>query len=402
MSDPKRVTDNENINDYNIQFNRWSLISLGAWPQISAPNRMKKLAVLMQIFIYWTAMTIVMIPFMLYMLFEKKDFKTKLKNLIPLINRIMGSINYWILLSRNKDIKRCIQHMEADWKLIQRNVDREVMMQYAKIGRFITTLFAMFIHSSTYIFNVVKAMETTTVIVDNKTITIHPLTCPAYSKILDVRPSPAYEIMRGVQFFLAFVIASSTATVCGLAAVFAMHACGQLNVMHTWLNELAEEKKNHLANKKLAAVVKHHWRVLGFVQQIESIMHKACLGEVMGCTICMCLFGYYIIMTWNAFNLVKIFSYFFGYITMSFNIFVFCYIGEILTEECKKVGEIVYMTNWYKLPHKTALGLILIIMQSSHIIKITAGKLVTLSIATFGDIMKTSTAYMNILRTMAT
>lgn len=47
------------------------------------------------------------------------------------------------------------------------------------------------------------------------------------------------------------------------------------------------------------------------------------------------------------------------------------------------------MINWYKLPHKTALGLIMIIARSSNVIKITAGKLFQLSIATFGDVSKT-------------
>jgi len=46
------------------------------------------------------------------------------------------------------------------------------------------------------------------------------------------------------------------------------------------------------------------------------------------------------------------------------------------------------MTNWYELPHKTALGLVLIIARSSNVIKITAGKLFQLSIATFGDVSK--------------
>lgn len=44
------------------------------------------------------------------------------------------------------------------------------------------------------------------------------------------------------------------------------------------------------------------------------------------------------------------------------------------------------MTDWYRLPHKTALGLILIISRSSAVIKITAGKLIQLSIATFSDV----------------
>lgn len=44
------------------------------------------------------------------------------------------------------------------------------------------------------------------------------------------------------------------------------------------------------------------------------------------------------------------------------------------------------MINWYELPHKTALGLILVIARSSNVMKMTAGKLFHLSIATFGDV----------------
>lgn len=45
-----------------------------------------------------------------------------------------------------------------------------------------------------------------------------------------------------------------------------------------------------------------------------------------------------------------------------------------------------YMSNWYNIHHKTARGLILIIARSNNVIKITAGKLFPLSIATFGDV----------------
>lgn len=57
----------------------------------------------------------------------------------------------------------------------------------------------------------------------------------------------------------------------------------------------------------------------------------------------------------------------------------------------------VYMTNWYKLPNKTALCLILIIMRSSNVIKMTAGKLINLSIATFGDVRNTCILLNNVI-----
>lgn len=44
------------------------------------------------------------------------------------------------------------------------------------------------------------------------------------------------------------------------------------------------------------------------------------------------------------------------------------------------------MTEWYQLPHKTALGLVLIISRSSMVIKITAGKFIQISIATFAAV----------------
>jgi len=48
------------------------------------------------------------------------------------------------------------------------------------------------------------------------------------------------------------------------------------------------------------------------------------------------------------------------------------------------------MTDWYQLPHKTVLDLILIILRSRIVIKITAGKIFHMSIQTFGvvSIMK--------------
>ena len=53
-----------------------------------------------------------------------------------------------------------------------------------------------------------------------------------------------------------------------------------------------------------------------------------------------------------------------------------------------KVGEIVYMTNWYYLPVKKILDLILIIARSSMVIEMTAGKIIQMSIHTFGDVSR--------------
>ncbi|XP_032669714.1 odorant receptor 82a-like [Odontomachus brunneus] len=409
MTHPKRVSkdDNfENVNNYSLQINRWFLEPIGAWPQMNTLSTIKRITVLIQIFICSMIVAINAVPCMLYVSLEKESFKSKLNVLCPLLHRITGTINYCVLLQRSKDIQDCIRHMEMDWQIVQRINDREVMLQHAKVGRFISGICAAFMQGGAILFALGKAIKTTTFMISNETYTMHPLTCPAYSKIIDTRFSPINEIMLTVQVISAFVASSSTVGICGFAAVFAMHACSQLNVLYTWLNELVDDqdKEPCSVNKKLAIVVEHHLRILSFIARMESIMHKACFAQMMGSTINMCLCGYYIIMNWGSgeFHLTKIISYIISYLSMCFNIFIFCYIGEVLTEQCKHVGEMTYMTNWYKLPHKTALCLILIIARSSSLIKITAGKLFHLSIATFGDVMKTSIVYLNFLRTMTT
>ncbi|EGI63176.1 hypothetical protein G5I_08484 [Acromyrmex echinatior] len=193
----------------------------------------------------------------------------RINAIVPLMHRIMGSINYWQLLTHNKNIQQCMLHMETDWKLVRKMNDREIMLRYAKIGRFIAKFCAIFMHSSAIFFAAVKAVKTTTVIIGNETFKMYPMTCPPYSKIIDVRFSPTNEILLSAQLLSTLIVSSSTIAICSLAAVFAMHACGQLNVLHIWLKELAEEKTYHLAEQKLAVIVEHHWRVLRIMGSIS-------------------------------------------------------------------------------------------------------------------------------------
>ncbi|XP_071641282.1 odorant receptor 82a-like isoform X1 [Temnothorax longispinosus] len=391
-------TSSMSNNDYSLQLNRWFLKPIGIWSQINGSN---KILVLLHIFICVIVIASIMIPCALFVLFEEANIKLKLLVVGPLLHRVMGSVNYWVLLKRSGDIRKLIRHMEEDWKIINKFEEREIMLQYAKFGRFVAGICGVIMHGGIWLFSLARVMKTVPVTVGNETFRTHPLTCPVYSKIIDTRFSPVNEIALVLQFMSTFVVSSSTIGGCSLAAVFATHACGQLNVLYTWLHELVENQKgNHVAERKMAAIVEHHLRVLSFLARVESIMNKISLAELMGCTISMCLMGYFFLLTLEDFNAAKITSYINVYLSMAFNIFIYCYIGEIIAEQCKHVGEMAYMTDWYNLHHKTALGLILIIARSSNVIKFTAGKLFQLSIATFGDVIKTSMVYLNLLRTL--
>ena len=57
--------------------------------------------------------------------------------------------------------------------------------------------------------------------------------------------------------------------------------------------------------------------------------------------------------------------------------------------QCKNIGLSAYMIDWYRLPRRKALGLILIFAVANNSTKLTAGKLVELSLSSFCSVSST-------------
>ncbi|XP_032669661.1 odorant receptor 82a-like [Odontomachus brunneus] len=412
MSHSFRVSPTYNVtheqdSEYSIQLNRWFLKPIGAWP--NSANKpvsiTEKLLYRCIQFICHSLIAFTIVPCVLYIIFEP-NVHLKLKAFGPMIHWLMGGVNYCSLLLRGYEIRKCVDHMRTDWRHVNSAYDRELMLKNAKFGRFVSAFCAIFMQGGVCSYSIITSFTPAIVQIGNVTITMHQLPCPFYTELVDARFSPTNEIVLVLQLLSTIIVNTVTVGACSLAAVFAMHACGQLNILMVRLDELVDvssiKSEHKTTRRKLTAIVEHHLRTLSFVSQIETVMHQICLVELMGCTTDMCMLGYYTITEWKLHDTKNLLTYFTIFIAMSCNIFIFCYIAEILTDQCQKVGDVTYMTNWYQLHHKIAIDLILIISRSNAVIKITAGKMIQLSIATFGDVMKTAFAYLNILRTVAT
>jgi len=100
-------------------------------------------------------------------------------------------------------------------------------------------------------------------IVTPQNITIKPLPCPAYFISFDIQVSPAYELVFAMQLLSGIVTFSITVGLCGLAAVFVMHACGQLKVLVDLMRNLVEVQwqEQQEVDRKLAKMVEHQIRI---------------------------------------------------------------------------------------------------------------------------------------------
>lgn len=78
--------------------------------------------------------------------------------------------------------------------------------------------------------------------------------------------------------------------------------------------------------------------------------------------------------------------YIFGLASIVFNVYMFCYIGDLLKERCQQVGTACYAIEWYRMPPRRAIELLMPIAMSQYPTTLTAGKMMTMTLTTFSDV----------------
>ena len=152
-----------------------------------------------------------------------------------------------------------------DWRMITRAKDQGVMLKHAKFGRYAVAFCAAFMQGGILSHCIVTALSTKTVYVGNETRIVHLLPSPFYKKLLNVDASPTNEIVLASQLLSGFVVTYTAVAAFSLGAVFASHACGQLNVLMAWITEYVNESGEHNTGAKITkigVVVEYHLRIL--------------------------------------------------------------------------------------------------------------------------------------------
>jgi len=261
-----RNVTHQRDNEYSIQLNRWFLKPIGAWPtndgSTSIASKLFSRGIQL---ICHSLIAFTVIPCALYILSEP-DVHLKLKAFGPMIHWLMGGANYCSLLLHSCEIRNCVDHIRADWQVVERMSDREVMLRNARFGRFVSCFCVIFMQGGVCSYSVITMLTPVVLQIGNVTVITHPLPCPFYTELIDTRYSPANEIVLSLQLLSTIIVNSVTVGACSLAAVFAMHACGQLNILMIKLNELVDgsEGEFKVTHRKLIVIVRHHLRVLRY------------------------------------------------------------------------------------------------------------------------------------------
>ncbi|XP_018052335.1 PREDICTED: uncharacterized protein LOC108689891 [Atta colombica] len=316
-------------------WNRWLLRVLGIWPLIYPDTTMiEKILATFSFASCWIVLGLFLILTSMYTFTDRSIMGEKMKMLGPLGYVFFSMLKYLFLVIRHKSIRRCVQILSTDWRMVQKKYHREIMMKDAEKGHLLSKFCIVFMYCGGLSYNTVMPFLSQTSDANKQNDTVRPMAYLGFDIVFDLQLMPIYVFAFSLQCFIGIVMFNITTSVCCLAAMFVAHACGQIDIVIARVENLFKGERDHTKFEKyMAIIVQHHVRTLRFSAGIEDTLRELCLVEIVGTTLIMCLVEYSLITEWNNSDSIAIFTYFFLFVSFVFNIFIFCYIGELLTEQ---------------------------------------------------------------------
>lgn len=247
---------------YTFQFCYWILKPLGIHYFIySQANKFERILSVILILICCFIIQFVIVPFGYYILFYEKDMNTKIKFLGPLTFCLSALFKYGYLGIKSSELGRCIKHVEKDWKMLQNEDHRIIMLRYVIMGRNLITLCAAFMYTGGLFYHTIMPLLSKRKV---ENFTIRPLTYPGYEAFFNIQKSPTYEIIYCMHCIYVIVVGNITMAAYSLTAIFITHACGQIKIQTLRLENLKNKKKvlETGIESHLAVVVRNHVEIL--------------------------------------------------------------------------------------------------------------------------------------------
>ncbi|XP_046592010.1 odorant receptor 13a-like isoform X1 [Neodiprion lecontei] len=196
-----------------------------------------------------------------------------------------------------------------------------------------------------------------------------------------------------LQIFLGYVGTHA------LLITLMMHICGELSVLSERIVNMKKQmEKGHRC--EIQKITTRHLRLIWMAKEIDTAFTVVLLSQVISSEIMICVAGFNMIV-YSANSEKTAFITFALYeVAALVDLYVYCFIGECLILESTRISDAVYDCAWYEMPPSQAKDLILVMARSQKPLHLTAGKIFVFSLEIFSEFVKTSMAYLSVLRAM--
>ncbi|XP_057338926.1 odorant receptor 13a-like [Microplitis mediator] len=388
---------------YKITKNFASLI--GQWPYQS---RLKSLILGS---VLWNLFFFQIIPQVIALVVNFDDQDLLFELLSAFIMDLAYVAKYINTIQKAKMIQKLFERVKDDWKMLKNNEEKIILEYHLKIGRYLSIGYTGFANFALIMF-----------ILDP----ILPIIINIVSKANDSVPQRFSVPMEFIIFDKEkhYWLLLSVSNICIVSIIlvivccdivfitFVQHVCGIFAVVGFRIEHCPSETISHnmpsgtsfwinaqdIHYKHFVSCIRAHRRALKFAELIETTF-CGCFGIVVGLNLpAMSITGFQIITHSNSIQDTLKYIMFTG--AQILHLFFDCYMSQRLTDMSTHIQHCIARAKWYENSAKSRKLLILMTLRSQIPCKLTAAKIVELSIESFGMMVKTAGSYFTILLSM--
>ncbi|XP_014483810.1 PREDICTED: odorant receptor 4-like [Dinoponera quadriceps] len=183
------------------------------------------------------------------------------------------------------------------------------------------------------------------------------------------------------------------------ASVF--HASGQIDIICDVFKTITEKFPSYgHSEDTIGMLIERHNKVILFSKNLDKLLSFMALMQMFWNTLVICCVGILLIIDFHNEPGVGLVKAIFCYLSITIEIFIFCFAGEYLSLKSKSLADAAYESLWYNMSPKYCKNILFVIMRSQKQLNLTAGGMTNLSFETFVGIMKASASYVSVLNAM--
>ncbi|GAB1864528.1 Odorant receptor [Camponotus japonicus] len=381
-----------------IELNRWSLELIGLWPNTDGIVKRKLGPDIRAGFIFIMILFISGIPLVCALTRVWGNMALMIDNLritLPILTVLLKLV----IMRWKQSVLLCIIDMIAeDWLALKLSVERNVMLKYARRARLIMICGFIILISLFILVIVLPYFGLPFRHLTNLTDRNKPLPLQSYY-FYDTDKSPQFELTFFAQAVTIFLVIIIYIAVNAFVGCVILHICGQLENFRGRLNNLISCKD---FTRILSSSIEIHLRLIRFANNTENAFTLMLFVLIFQFGIGFCLCGFILLSVMtdenvNVANFTLISYMIVAVVSLFMQTFLYCFGGDLITEQCDAVYRTICDLEWYTLESRKARNLILLMLLAKEPFRITAGKILPLTMTTFCSLLKTSAGYISLL-----
>ncbi|XP_011067878.1 PREDICTED: odorant receptor 22b-like [Acromyrmex echinatior] len=185
-----------------------------------------------------------------------------------------------------------------------------------------------------------------------------------------------------------------------------LQTCAQLEIFKSRLHKFIIKKTvtylghaRSLSNEDktwISECIRHHLSIYKYAKTVNIIFNQVLFVQFFSSILVLCTSVYYLSMHIKELSAAA--SLLVYTICMFVQIFVYCWSGNEVMLKSMSIADAIYRMNWPLLSINEKKGLLMIMIRSTIPVKFTSSFLITLSLQSYSNILKTSYSAFNVLQ----